>query len=488
MQRRTSRRFVDPHRFPSIKWGLILSLTVTALTLFVSSLVSLTYPYFDDNVLISFISSMIIVLILKKLVSKVPKSTPKALIKALVFFWFISPLMLTPFFSYFAHVSYVDAYFEMVSGLSGTGLTIVNPSQETPFINALRATTQWTGEVGALFLTLILALVYHVSPTGVVSALGKGERVRPSMYQTLKDLIMIYVILTILPILYMMITGMSLYNSIVYTFAALATGGFAPTNMGAGDLNFWQQLAVIVTCVIGALNFSIYLHLRYGKVRKALSHPELKMMIGSILFYAALLLILWGSFSPYKVWLAVFHSASAVTTSGFSIVDVSKFSQSAKFIMIVAMLIGASAFSTGGGMKLYRMYVMWKLIINEVKSIGTPRGLVKKIVVYGREIEEKDLVIMMMFIALYVMVFLALSIVITEMVNKYNLPSTPIDVMFEVSSAMSGTGLTSGLTAVATPDIKLMLCLAMILGKMEIMPIIFTVYSVIQDLRRVISK
>ncbi|UXD22474.1 hypothetical protein IPA_05250 [Ignicoccus pacificus DSM 13166] len=453
-----------------------------------ASIVALTYPYADLYSVSSIIASILIVLIVKKLVERAPKVNAEAIIKALVFFWFFSPLLLTFFFSIFAHVSFVDAYFEMVSGLSGTGLTILNPSKETPFVNAFRAASQWSGEVGALFLTLILALVYHVSPTGIVSALGKGERVRPSMFQTLKDLVMIYIALTIIPITYMYLTGMSLYNAIVYTFAALATGGFAPTNMGAGDLTFWQQMAVMLTCVIGALNFSIYLNLRYGKIRKALSHPELRMLIGSILFYAALLLMLWGKLTPFTLWSAVFHSASAVTTSGFSIVDVSKFNQASKFVLIIAMLIGASAFSTGGGIKLYRVYVLSKFLMKEIKSIGKPQGLVKKVVILGREISYEDLAVMMMYITLYMFVFLSLSLVVIELVNRYHLPVTPIDVMFEISSAMSGTGLTSGLTPVATPDIKLILCFAMIVGKVEILPVIYVIYSIFKEMKSARTK
>jgi trk system potassium uptake protein TrkH len=474
----TYKDFADQRKFRSIQWGLILSLSVASLTLFVAPLVALTYPYFDEFSALSLTSSVLLLIVVKTLAERAPKASVDTIIKALVFFWFFSPLILTLFFSKFANVSLIDAYFEMVSGLSGTGLTILNPSKVTPFVNAFRAASQWSGEVGALFLTLILALVYHVSPTGIVSALGKGERVRPSMFQTLKDLVMIYIVLTLIPITYMYMSGMSLYNSIVYTFAALATGGFAPTNMGAGDLMFWQQVAVMVTCILGALNFSIYLNLRYGKVRRALLHPELKLMLGSILFYALLLLALWEPLNPLLFWNALFHSASAVTTSGFSIVDVSKFNQASKFVLIIAMLIGASAFSTGGGIKLYRIYVLGKFLSKEVKSVGKPGGLVKKVVVLGREISYEDLAVMMMFITLYLLVFLALSLVVIELVNRYGLNVTPIDVMFEVSSAMSGTGLTSGLTLMATPDIKLILCIAIVLGKLEILPIIYVLSEV----------
>jgi len=463
-------------------------LTVVALSLLIAPLVSLTYPYMDNYSIMAFIISIIILWILTKLTKRIPRASPRSLIKALVFYWFLSPLMLAPLFSFIAHVRLIDAYFEMVSGLSGTGFTILNPSSETPFVNALRATTQWTGEVGTLFLTLLLALVYHISPTGIVSALGKGERVRPNMYQTLKDLVLIYIVLTIIPTMYMILVGMSVYDAIVYTFAALATGGFAPTNGGTADLSFPQQLAVLVTCVLGALNFSVYLHLRYGNLKKAITHPELKLLIASILFYTILLLLLHGEISPFSIWNAMFHSASAVTTSGFSIADVSQFSQAEKFVLIVAMLIGASTFSTGGGIKLFRIYVLWKVLKQEIKSIGQPLGYVKKVVVYGREVSTDDIAIMMTIVVIYMITFLGLSLMIIELVKRHSISMTPVDVMFEVSSAMSGTGLSSGLTALATADIKILLAIAMVVGKVEVIPVLLVLYSLPSDLKSIFKK
>jgi trk system potassium uptake protein TrkH len=418
--------------------------------------------------------------IVKPAISKV---SPSVMIKALVLFWFLTPLIVAVPFSYFAKVSLPDAYFEMVSEFTGTGFTILQPSKENPFVNALRATSQWAGEVGALFLTLILAIVFHVSPTGIVSALGKGERVRPSMYKTLIDLVMIYIVLTAVPIAYMYLSGMKLYDAIVYTFAALATGGFAPTNGGTADLPFVQQALVMLTCLLGATNFSVYLSLRYGKVRQALSHPELKMLVGSVLFYAFLLLLVWRAFDPWHVWSALFHSASAVTTSGFQIADVSKFSESAKYIITIAMIVGASAFSTGGGIKLFRAYVLGKLISRELRSVGAPRGYVNKITVMGKEISEDDLVTMLTVVATYIFTLLAIALIITELMSIHKVPAPSIDIIFEVASAMSGTGLSSGLVNVAPTDVRLILAAAMIVGKLEVLPFLYALVSAFRALR-----
>ena len=464
---------------------MLLSFVVASLTFFLGALTTLTYPYFDFDTALSFVVSFIYAILASLIVkSAISVVKPKVMIKALVIFWFLTPLLVAVPFSYFSRISLPNAYFEMVSGLTGTGLTVVNPSSESPLVNAIRAASQWTGEVGALFLTLILAIVFHVSPTGIVSALGKGEKVRPSMYNTLIDLIMIYIILTIVPILYMLLAGMNLYDSLVYTFAALATGGFAPTNGGTADLNFWQQLAVIITCILGGLNFSIYLNIRYKKFKNALSHPELKMMIFSIFFYAALLLLVWKKFDPYHVWSAIFHSASSVTTSGFQIQDVSKFGESAKFIITVAMIIGASAFSTGGGIKLYRAYVLGRALLKEIKALGTPRGYIKKITVMDKEIPLDDLATMFLVALTYIFTLFVISLIITEELAFHKIKIPIIDVIFEVASAMSGTGLSSGLTGVAPTDVRLTLAFAMIVGKLEVLPVLFFVYETLRLLRR----
>jgi len=463
----------------------LLALVVSSLTFVISVVTALTYPYFDYDMVLSIALAMLFAFIAIKIVKPaISALTPSVMIKALVVFWFLTPFLVAVPFSYFARISLPNAYFEMVSGFTGTGFTVLEPSKETPFVNAIRATSQWAGEVGALFLTLILAIVFHVSPTGIVSALGKGERVRPSMYKTLIDLVIIYLILTIVPIIYMYLSGLSLYDSIVYTFAALATGGFAPTNEGTAGLTFWQQLAVIGTCVIGATNFSVYLNLRYGKLRQALSHPELKMLFGSIIFYAVLLLLVWKSFDWWHVWSALFHSASAVTTAGFQIADVTKFSESAKYIITIAMIIGASAFSTGGGIKLFRAYVLGKVISRELKSIGAPRGLVNKITVMGKEVSSDDLVTMLTVVATYIFTLLVIALLITEMMSIHKIRVPSIDVIFEVASAMSGTGLSSGLTSIAPTDVRLVLASAMIIGKLEVLPFLYALKELFRLLRK----
>ena len=462
-------------------WGVLISTVVASLTFYLAIFSTLTYPYFDMNMVIA----LVVALIYSAIAIKISKMTintvrPSIIIKALVIFWFLSPLLVALPFSYFTHIDIANSYFEMVSGLTGTGFTILNPSAQTPFVNAIRAASQWAGEVGALFLTLILAIVYHVSPTGLVSALGKGERVRPSMYKTLIDLIMIYIVLTIIPVIYMYLSGMSLYDSLVYTFAALATGGFAPTAGGTADLTPLQQGLVMLTCVLGALNFSVYLNLRYGRIKRALSHPELRMLVGSILFYAILILLVWKSFTPQAIWSALFHSASAVTTSGFQIQDVSKFNESVKYILTFAMLIGASAFSTGGGIKLFRAYMIGKLILSQVRKMGKPRGYISSIKVMGKEVDPNDLITMLTVVSAYIFTMLIISMIITELMSLHRIRVPSIDILFEVSSAMSGTGLSSGLTAVAPVDVRLLLAVAMIVGKLEVLPVLYAILSPFQ--------
>ncbi len=480
MQRPIYRGYDAQRReqFYPILWGILISSVVASLTFYLAIFSALTYPYFDINMLAASIIALIYSIIAIK-ISKMTITTirPSVIIKALVIFWFLAPLLVAIPFSYFSHIDIANSYFEMVSGLTGTGFTILNPSTQTPFVNAIRAASQWAGEVGALFLTLILALVYHVSPTGLVSALGKGERVRPSMFKTLIDLISIYMILTVIPVTYMYLSGMSLYDSLVYTFAALATGGFAPTAGGTADLNVIQQGLVMLTCVLGALNFSIYLNLRYGRIRKAFSHPEFKMLIGSILFYALLILLVWKSFTPQAIWSAIFHSASAVTTSGFQIQDVSKFGESVKYILTFAMIIGASAFSTGGGIKLFRAYVIGKLILNQVKKMGKPRGYISTVKVMGKEVDPNDLITMLTVVSAYIFTLLIISMLITEMISLHKVKVPSIDILFEVASAMSGTGLSSGLIAVAPVDVRLVLAVAMIVGKLEVLPVLYAIIS-----------
>ncbi len=482
-------------------WLLFLSFGVASVVYLLSVFMSLLISPFKLEHLIALIFGLAylsIPLYIYRIVGKLGTPKLSELIKAMVFFWFLTPLLVAIPFSIITKPSLdlFDSYFEMVSGLTGTGLSVIVPEKMSALVNAIRASSQWVGEVGALFLSMTIVIIYKFSPTGVAAAIGKSERVRPSMYQTLRELAIVYLILTVIGIALLLLSGLDLYSSIVFTFTALATGGFSTSSLSAAQLTFIQQATVIFICILGATNFSIYLLLLHGSLKRALMHPELKMLVLSILFYAALLVYLNPKLG---FWNAFFHSASAVTTSGFSISDIARYSIEQKFVLVLAMLIGASTFSTGGGIKLFRVYILPKVIKRETFRMVMPKGYVEKITVNGKVYPEDELFRMLTFIIVYFIVFLISATLISISISLNHLSYTQIirgkvihktipevDVLFEVASAMSGTGLSSGLLNVATPDIKLILIVDMIVGKLEILPVLYVLIELlsIKKLRR----
>ncbi len=471
-------------------WLLFLSFGVASVVYLLSVLLSLLIepPRIEHVTALAFgLAYLTIPLYIYRVVGEMGTPKLSEMIKSMVFFWFLTPLLVAIPFSILTnpHLNLLDAYFEMVSGLTGTGLSVIVPEKMSALVNAIRASSQWVGEVGALFLSMSIVMIYKFSPTGVAAAIGKSERVRPSMYQTLRELVVVYLILTALGIALLLLSGLDLYNAVVFTFTALATGGFSTSSLSVAQFNFIQQAAVILICILGAMNFSIYLLLLHGFVKRALLHPELRLLILSIFFYAFLLVFL----NPHlSIWDAIFHSASAVTTSGFSISDITKYTIEQKFVLVIAMLIGASTFSTGGGIKLFRIYILPKVIKRETYRMVMPKGYVKKITVNGRIYPEDELFRMLTFIIVYFIVFLLSAVFISISVSLNHLsytqhvgntifkkPIPEVDVLFEVSSAMSGTGLSSGLLNVATPDIKIILIIDMIVGKLEILPVLYVI-------------
>jgi len=358
----------------------------------------------------------------------------------------------------------VDALFESTSSYTTTGLTMVSNIDLLPrSMILLRSTIQWFGGVNIV----LLSIIFFISPSGSARSLAELsgiKMIRPSVRSNFLNVIKVYAMYTVvfIPILHFA-GGVDLFNTINIVFAGLATGGFLPLKNLETLLNPAAYVIIIAIMILGALNFSVHGWL-FGKREKEALAVE-GLYFAAVFMLSAFVLLISSPLKNASTML--FHIVSASTTTGFQFLDISRLSDSAKLILILLMFIGGSTLSTAGGIKILRLIIALKGASYFSKRHLMPPDAVVQVRLGRRVIEEREVAksLLLIFIA-------AASIVVSTLIfTLYGLST--VDSLFDITSAYATTGLSSGITASITqPELKLLLIFLMVLGRVEVIPIL----------------
>lgn len=302
-----------------------------------------------------------------------------------------------PFFMSGAIPNFFDCIFETVSGFTTTGASILTDVEALPMsILYWRSFTHWLGGMGVL--VLILSFVPLTKGSGdsfhILQAETTGPNIgklAPKMHHTVIILYSIYMVMTILEVVLLAAGGMPLFDSICNAFATAGTGGFAIKNASiAAYDSFYLQGVISVFMMLFGVNFTVFSMIVIGKVSKALRNEELRVYLG-ILFTSVVVITINVLPLFDSAFEAVHHSffqvSSVMTTTGFCTTDYNMWPQLSKFVLFFLMFVGASAGSTGGGIKVSRCLILFKSIKNGLLKQLHPRS-VKTIQMDGREMDE----------------------------------------------------------------------------------------------------
>ncbi len=408
----------------------------------------------------------------------------KEAIIATVFLWLVIPLLAAVPFKVAAGIPYVDAAFESVSGWTTTGLTILSgePSSwhhvyvpsvdEVPdTIKIWRTLMQWEGGLGIVILTIAILAPPGVSAAVLYLAEGKFERLEASFKRTAVLMGIIYVILTGIGILLFLFAGTSMYDAVNHAMTGIATAGFSPHS---DSLGYYMNkptvlVAGMIVMFLGAISFSDHYNFLKGNFTQVLQSVELRAQILILLVASGFGLLAWyvyagfhTDFSPLQV---VFHVTSAFATAGFQAGNLHNTPESYRVLLAVLSIIGGSAFSTAGGIKVLRLLISIKAISMESDTMTHPPGYVPRRVLGKYYLDEvlvrRTLATVTAFIGTYTLLVMLLALV----APGYDLG----DVIFEVASAMGNVGLSTGISAAsAAVPVKLILIAAMLLGRLEV--------------------
>lgn len=394
---------------------------------------------------------------------------------------FMSAFGALPFFLSGQIPSYVDAFFEMVSGFTTTGASILTDVEALSRCNLFwRSFSHWLGGMGVLvFLLAVVPGARKNGGTGIylMRAESPGpsvDKLTPHLRQTAMILYGIYILLTALCIVCLLLGGMPVFDSFCIAFGTAGTGGFAIKNSSMGGYSCFLQTVVTVFMFLFGVNFSLYYMLLLRKFKAVFKNEELRLYFG--IAAGSIILIAINISRMYNtVYESVHHAAfqvvSIMTTTGYGTVDFEQWPAFSKAILLSLMFIGASAGSTGGGLKVSRVLLLMKSIRRTIRKALHPRR-VQPVYMDGRAVSEEVCDNVNAYLAIYC-VILVLSFAIIS-VDGFSIGTNfsavascfnNIGPGFELVGATQNFSIYSDLS-------KIVLSLDMLLGRLEIFPLL----------------
>ncbi len=385
---------------------------------------------------------------------------------------------------------YIDALFEIVSGFTTTGASILtNVEALSHGMLFWRSFSHWIGGMGVL--VLVMAIIPNVSDRSIhiMRAEMPGpvvDKLLPRLRDTAKILYLIYIALTLIMVVFLLAGGMPLFDSLVHAVGTAGTGGFGIKADSVGSYSPYIQWVITVFMLLFGINFNLYFLILIRRARDAFRSAELWVYIGIIGVAVAAIGV--NTYSIYNsinntIRHSAFQVASLITTTGFSTVDFNLWPSLSKAILLLLMFMGGCAGSTAGGLKVSRVVLLAKMIAREFRRLLRPRS-VNVVKNDNQRVEESVLSSVAVYFAVYfvciVAVFLLLSFDkfgfetnFTAAVACFNNIGPGFDAVGPMASYADYSYLS-----------KIILSFAMLLGRLEIFPLIIAFSPTIWSKKR----
>lgn len=372
-----------------------------------------------------------------------------------------------------------DAFFETVSGFTTTGASIMGEIEHLPkSILFWRCFTHWIGGMGILVFMLAIMPLGDERTMYLMKAEAPGPMVSklvPKVKSTAMLLYKIYIILTILEMIFLFLGGMPLYDSIVHALSTAGTGGFSIKNDSIAAYNsVYFEYIITIFMLLFSVNFNLYYLLLMRDFKNVRQNEELRYFIAIVCMATILITVniyryyptLEGAFRH-----AIFQVASIMSTTGFATANFDLWPEFSKALLFCMMFLGACGGSTAGGIKISRFILLLKMILREVRRIVHPRS-VNLIKLDGYRVEEDAVRSVTGFIILYILILLVSFMLIA--LNDFDFITNITAVTTCLSNVGPGLNLVGPIENMAffSPFSKLVLCMDMLLGRLEIFPIL----------------
>lgn len=380
--------------------------------------------------------------------------------------------------------TFIDAFFESVSGFTTTGSSILSDVESmSEGMLYWRSFTHWLGGMGVLVFIL-----------AVIPASGKGSgftmhllraespgpdvgKLVPRMRKTAVILYALYIVLTVLDFIFLMFGGMSVLEAVCTAFGTAGTGGFGVRNDSIASYSPYIQNVCTVFMILFGVNFTCYYFLLLGKIKDVFKDEELRLYLGVI--FSSVVLITFNVAHMYgSIGEALRHSAfqvaTVITTTGFATTDFDLWPTFSKMIMVMLMFVGASAGSTGGGFKCGRLLLLFKTLRRNLEKTLNPQK-VSVVRNNGRPVNEKVLNGLYTYLIAYVFIMIASVLVVSLDGESMTTTVTAVIACFNnIGPGLDGVGPTCNYGDLSVLS-KATLMFDMLAGRLEIFPILLLI-------------
>ncbi len=370
-----------------------------------------------------------------------------------------------------AGLTWMDAWFETVSGITTTGLSTLQTVEERAktFLFS-RSWMQWYGGLGIVVLSMGLAMQPSAVAKKLSSTLTNREEIVGSTRVYARKAFLIYLIFTVVAILSFLLLGLPLLPSLSLAFSSISTGGFAPFNDSLQSFSIASCYLVLFFSLLGSISFPLYWLFQQKQLRALFGNIQMWTIFLCVFIVGSLYTLFSGmGFSIFPE--AILQAFSAQTTAGFKIVPYASLSDGSKLLLIGSMIIGGSSFSTAGGFKVFRLLILMKALQRIFFKTALSKHAIYENRLSGYKVDNDERE------NAYGIIFFFFSWLFFSWICFVGYGFDPLDSLVEVASALSTAGISSGITSPTLPFfLKTILCIDMFLGRLEFLTFLVLFY------------
>ena len=467
--------------YKTVFFTLGLLQVILGFAMIIPVVAQLIYQEFDS----SFISSGIITVVfgvlffLSNLDHDKKLNLPQAFLLTALSWLSIAIFGSLPFIFSNLNLSITDSFFESMSGITTTGSTIIQDLEIAPkSILLWRAILQWLGGIGIIVMAITLMPIMNVGGMQLfkISSNDTAEKILPKSKQISIRLIIIYSILTFICAFFYKLFGMNFFDSLTHSMTTIATGGFSNYNQSIGYFDsFLIEITSMIFIILGSIPFIAYIKFLNGDKKIFFSDTQvvafLKVTFFSIIALSIYLFFSKG-FQSESLRSVSFNVISILTGTGYVTKNFDQWGNFPLIFFLILMFIGGCAGSTACGIKIFRVQLLYRFLLNQLKKIIYPRGVF--VIKYDKNIiDDKFMSSVISFIFLYIIIFFSLTAILSltglDFVTSISGAATSIS---NVGPGLGDTIGPNGNFSSLENSSKWVLSLGMILGRLELFAIL----------------
>ena len=467
--------------YKTVFFTLGLLQVILGFAMIIPVVAQLIYQEFDS----SFISSGIITVVfgvlffLSNLDHDKKLNLPQAFLLTALSWLSIAIFGSLPFIFSNLNLSITDSFFESMSGITTTGSTIIQDLEIAPkSILLWRAILQWLGGIGIIVMAITLMPIMNVGGMQLfkISSNDTAEKILPKSKQISIRLIVIYSTLTLICALFYKLFGMNFFDSLTHSMTTIATGGFSNYNESIGYFDsFLIEITSMIFIVLGSIPFIAYIKFLNGDKKIFFSDTQVVAFL-KVTFFSIIVLSIYLFFSKgfqnESLRSVSFNVISILTGTGYVTKDFDQWGNFPLIFFLILMFIGGCAGSTACGIKIFRVQLLYRFLLNQLKKIIYPRGIF--VIKYDKNIiDDKFMSSVISFIFLYIVIFFSLTAILSltglDFVTSISGAATSIS---NVGPGLGDTIGPNGNFSSLENSSKWVLSLGMILGRLELFAIL----------------